>query len=55
MYTVLAVLGGAGAGFLYGRYVGCRSGACPLTRNQWVAALYGGFVGFLASGGLQHF
>jgi hypothetical protein len=49
MWTVLSVSLGAGAGFLYGRYVGCRSGACPLTRNQYVAALYGAFLGFLAT------
>jgi len=49
MRTILAVSLGAGAGFLYGRYVGCRSGACPLTSNQYVAAIYGGLLGFMFS------
>src|SRR5512145_2739534 len=53
MPTLLAVSLGALGGFLYGRYVGCRSGACPLTSNQYVAAAYGAFLGFLASGGLS--
>ena len=53
MRTILAVSLGAGAGFLYGRYVGCQSGACPLTRNQYVAAVYGGMLGFMFSIAMQ--
>jgi hypothetical protein len=53
MLTLLAVSLGAGSGFLYGRYVGCQSGACPLTRNQYVAAVYGGVLGFMFSNLMQ--
>jgi hypothetical protein len=41
-----AVLGG-GAGFAFYRFVGCSSGACPLTSNPWISTLYGTSVGVL--------
>jgi hypothetical protein len=47
------VLGGATVGFAYQRLVGCRSGACVITSNQYVATLYGALMGYLASGGLR--
>lgn len=40
------MLGGAG-GFLYYRFVGCKTGACPLTSNPWISTLYGALIGFL--------
>ena len=45
--TVLFVVGGAAAGFLYSHFVGCRSGYCPLTSNQYVATVYGAVLGLL--------
>ena len=50
---LLFVLGGATAGFLYQRFVGCRTGACVLTSNPYVATLYGALMGYLVSGGLK--
>lgn len=44
--TGAALLGG-GAGFLYHKVVGCRTGACPITANPWISTLYGAFVGLL--------
>jgi len=48
--TVLFVAGGALAGFLYARFVGCKTGACPLTSNVYAASLYGAVIGWLAGG-----
>jgi hypothetical protein len=41
---------GALAGFLYAHFIGCKTGACPLTSNVYTAALYGAVIGFLAGG-----
>jgi hypothetical protein len=44
--ALVALLGGI-AGFAYYYYIGCRSGACPLTGNPWISTLYGGVMGLL--------
>jgi hypothetical protein len=43
-----AALGG-GLGFAYYKFIGCASGACPLTSNPWTATLYGAVLGLLAA------
>lgn len=47
MKLLLFVLGGAVAGYLYYRLVGCRSGACPITSSPIISTLYGAAMGFL--------
>ena len=42
-----AILLGAAGGFLYYRFVGCKTGGCPLTGNPWISMLYGAVIGFL--------
>ncbi len=44
--AVSVLLGGAG-GFLYYRFVGCKTGACPITSNPWISTLYGALLGWL--------
>jgi hypothetical protein len=51
--TILSILLGAVAGFAYHRFVGCRTGACPITANPYISTLYGAVLGFLLSGGLR--
>lgn len=45
LYWPVAV--GAAGGYLYYRFVGCKSGACPLTANPWISTLYGALMGLL--------
>lgn len=47
MKLLLFVLVGAGAGYLYYRFVGCRSGACPITSSPIISTVYGAMLGFL--------
>ena len=44
-----AVVGG-GLGFAYYKFVGCASGACPLTSHPVVSAIYGAVMGALVAG-----
>ncbi|MBN2354863.1 hypothetical protein JXO59_02055 [candidate division KSB1 bacterium] len=44
---VLGILAGAALGFAYYYFVGCRTGACPLTGNPIISTLYGGLIGGL--------
>lgn len=43
---ILAVIGAIG-GFLYYYFVGCASGACPITSNPYISTVYGGVIGTL--------
>jgi len=39
------VLFGAAGGYLLYRFVGCKTGTCPITRNPWVSMIYGAVLG----------
>lgn len=43
-----AVMGGT-AGFLYYRFIGCRSGACIITGNPYISTIYGAVLGGLVA------
>ena len=47
---MLFVLGGSLVGFLYYRFVGCRTGTCPITSNPYISTVYGAVMGYLMSG-----
>lgn len=52
--AIRAVIGagvGAAAGWAMYRFVGCRTGACPLTANPWVAMVWWGVMGALLAAG----
>ncbi|OGU94586.1 MAG: hypothetical protein A2475_03880 [Ignavibacteria bacterium RIFOXYC2_FULL_35_21] len=38
---------GAGLGFAYYYFVGCRSGSCPITSNWYLTTLYGALMGLI--------
>lgn len=40
----LAVVLGGAAGYAFYRFVGCRTGGCPITSNPWLSTLYGAFL-----------
>jgi hypothetical protein len=50
--TFGAMVLGAAVGLAYQRFVGCRTGTCPITSNPYVSTIYGAIMGFLLSGGL---
>jgi hypothetical protein len=43
---------GALLGYAYHRFVGCRTGACPITANPYVSTVYGAVTGYLAACGV---
>lgn len=51
MRLIIGIAVGALAGFGWYKFVGCSSGACPITSNPWISTLYGATIGFLISHG----
>ena len=49
---VIGVVAGGVFGFGLYRFVGCASGACPITSNPWISTFYGMTMGALLSGAL---
>lgn len=45
---VLLALAGGGAGFAYYYFIGCASGACPISSNPYISTVYGAVIGVLA-------
>jgi hypothetical protein len=48
---LIGVVVGGGLGFVYYRFVGCATGACPLTSNPVISTLYGAMMGLLLAAG----
>ena len=48
--ALLFALGGAAAGYLYYRFVGCTTGTCPISSNPYLSMGYLAVVGLLISG-----
>lgn len=47
---ILFVVGGAVAGYVFHRVVGCRTGACVITSNPYISTIYGALLGYLLHG-----
>jgi hypothetical protein len=44
---VIGVIAGGGLGFGWYKFVGCSSGACPLTSHPVISTIYGAVLGVL--------
>ncbi|RLC52727.1 MAG: hypothetical protein DRZ79_00740 [Candidatus Cloacimonadota bacterium] len=57
LFTILTFVIGGIIGFLYYKFVGCRSGTCPLTSNLWTSTIFGAIIGYLLLSSLvdKHF
>jgi hypothetical protein len=47
---LIGIVLGALGGFAYYKFVGCASGACPITSNPYISTIYGAVIGVFASG-----
>jgi len=47
---IIATIIGGALGFVYYKFIGCRSGACPLTGNPYISSIWGALIGFIISG-----
>lgn len=48
---VAAVLLGSAGGFAYYYFIGCASGACPITSNPYISTGYGALIGVILTTG----
>lgn len=44
---ILGVVIGGILGFLYYKFIGCRTGSCPITSNPYSMILYGAVFGLI--------
>jgi hypothetical protein len=49
MIEAAGAVGGAVFGYLYHRFVGCASGACPIQSNRWISMVYWAVMGGLVA------
>ncbi|OQX83135.1 hypothetical protein B6D60_10980 [candidate division KSB1 bacterium 4484_87] len=45
--SIIAI--GAVLGFAYYKFIGCRSGVCPITSNPFISTAYGALIGLVLS------
>lgn len=48
--VIIGALVGGALGFGYYKWVGCSTGACPLTSNPFISTFYGMVLGALVAG-----
>jgi Family of unknown function (DUF6132) len=44
---IIGVVIGGALGFAYYKFIGCSTGACPITSNPWISTIYGSVMGLL--------
>ena len=53
LQLIIGGLAGGGLGFAYSKFVGCSSGACPLTSHPVSSTIYGAVLGAIVANGLR--
>lgn len=53
MGIVIGIIIGALAGFANYKFIGCKTGVCPLNSNPWIATIYGMVLGALIGGSFR--
>jgi hypothetical protein len=48
--SLLGILLGTIAGFLYWKFIGCANGTCMITSKPMNSSLYGALMGYLVAG-----
>jgi hypothetical protein len=51
--TALGAIGGGLVGFLSYKFIGCRTGACPIAGNPWVSTAWWALIGGLFLSGYK--
>lgn len=54
-FSILFLLIGAGGGFLYWKFVGCKSGTCPIKSVWYLTTFWGAAIGYLLGDFLNDF
>jgi len=44
---------GAAIGYAYYYFIGCASGACPISSNPYISTMYGAVLGFVMTVGAK--
>jgi len=53
IWKIAVVLIGAGLGYAYYHFIGCRSGVCPITSSPWISTGYGSLLGLIFASGTK--
>ena len=51
---VIGTVAGGLLGYALYRFVGCSTGACPITSNPWISTIYGMVAGILFAATGKH-
>ncbi len=52
LYQIIGAVVGGALGYAVYRFVGCSSGACPITSNPYVSIIVGALLGAMLPGGV---
>jgi hypothetical protein len=53
LYSLASAAAGGALGFAYYKFVGCRTGTCPITSSPYISTLYGALLGYLIAHGAR--